>query len=154
MAKNENQCLLWVEITNLMIPAETMTPPRKRKLADWISPHLGRVPLHFTAFHPRLQAPDKPEHPRKRCTAPENRERCGLHYVSEGNITEWRAHQFARAVEDCYYRRSCARCNDNRLRHGACRQCAPQSRAFGRTTVTKQDHPAHQDTRKIQPSKS
>jgi pyruvate formate lyase activating enzyme len=117
---------VWVEITNLMIPTLNDDPAETRKLAEWILANLGPdVPLHFTAFHPDFKLHDKPATPPQTLhTARKIAREVGLHYVYEGNIFTEAANTYCPACNTVVIRRSWHDVQENRLRHGACPNCA------------------------------
>ncbi|HTP68685.1 MAG TPA: AmmeMemoRadiSam system radical SAM enzyme [Dongiaceae bacterium] len=116
---------VWVELTNLMIPALNDDPDETRKLADWILTNLGPdVPLHFTAFHPDFKLQDKPP------TPPETLHRArrialdaGLHFVYEGNIYSDAANSYCPNCQAVVIRRSWHEVTRNDLREGNCPHC-------------------------------
>jgi pyruvate formate lyase activating enzyme len=116
---------VWLEITNLMIPALNDDPGETRRLADWIFDQLGPdVPVHFTAFHPDFKLQDKPPTPpetlhRARAIALE----AGLHYVYEGNIRGAAADTVCPGCQATLIQRDWHRVQSNRLRDGACPDC-------------------------------
>jgi pyruvate formate lyase activating enzyme len=117
---------VWFEITNLMIPTLNDAPDETRRLADWIVEHLGPdVPLHFTAFHPDFKLQDKPP------TTPETLHlaraiaiEAGLHYVYEGNIRAGAGDTRCPGCQGLLIQRDGHRVASNRLRQGACPDCA------------------------------
>jgi pyruvate formate lyase activating enzyme len=79
---------VWFEITTLLIPGLNDSDSELAALARWICDELGPdVPLHFTAFHPDLQARHPATHaaghPHPR---PQIARTAGLHYVYTGNV--------------------------------------------------------------------
>jgi pyruvate formate lyase activating enzyme len=116
---------VWLEITNLMIPALNDDPDETRRLAEWILEHLGPdVPLHFTAFHPDFKLRDKPR------TPPETLHRArqiamdaGLHFVYEGNIFSESANTYCPGCGTVLVRRSWHDVLQNRMRSGSCPEC-------------------------------
>ncbi|HET7451098.1 MAG TPA: AmmeMemoRadiSam system radical SAM enzyme [Thermoanaerobaculia bacterium] len=81
---------VWLEITNLVIPAWNDSDSEIDRMTRWIAETLGNdVPLHFTAFHPDWKRRDVPPTPpatlrRARGIAMRN----GLRYVYTGNIID------------------------------------------------------------------
>jgi hypothetical protein len=64
----KHETRLWFEITNLLIPGANDTDAEIDAMTGWVVEHLGPdVPMHFTAFHPRLEdarpSPDPAGHP-------------------------------------------------------------------------------------------
>ncbi len=121
----KNETSVWVEITNLMIPALNDDPGETRRLAEWILEHLGPdVPLHFTAFHPDFKLRDKPPTPPETLhRAREIAREVGLHYVYEGNIRSKGAHTYCPRCGTLLIRRSWHDVLENRLENGACCEC-------------------------------
>jgi hypothetical protein len=64
----KHETRVWFEITNLLIPGANDTDAEIDAMTGWVVEHLGPdVPMHFTAFHPRLEdarpSPDPAGHP-------------------------------------------------------------------------------------------
>ena len=64
----KHETRVWFEITNLQIPGANDTDAEIDAMTGWMVEHLGPdVPMHFTAFHPRLEdarpSPDPAGHP-------------------------------------------------------------------------------------------
>jgi pyruvate formate lyase activating enzyme len=78
---------VWVELTTLLIPGLNDSDREIDALTAWVAERLGgRVPLHFTAFHPDWRMRDRPPTPlatlrRARAIGLAN----GLRYVYTGN---------------------------------------------------------------------
>jgi AmmeMemoRadiSam system radical SAM enzyme/AmmeMemoRadiSam system protein B/AmmeMemoRadiSam system protein A len=52
---------VWLEVTNLLIPAANDSADEIRRMSDWLLEHLGdQVPVHFSAFHPDYRMQDRP----------------------------------------------------------------------------------------------
>lgn len=57
---------VWLEVTNLLIPAENDKPAEIRELVRWVAAELGKdTPLHFSAFYPTHLLTDRPCTPRR-----------------------------------------------------------------------------------------
>ena len=95
---------VWVELTNLLIPAANDTPDEIRAMCDWIVEQIGPdVPVHFTAFHPDYKLLDRPPTPSETLlVARQQALEAGLKYVYVGNVDD-RQHQST-------YCGSCGRC--------------------------------------------
>jgi len=83
-----HQTQVWVEITNLIIPAANDSPELLERMCRWIGEELGpEVPVHFTAFHPDFRMLDRPPtSPATLNMAYETARRVGLRYVYTGNV--------------------------------------------------------------------
>src|SRR6266513_2185747 len=116
---------VWFEITNLMIPTLNDDPMETRRLAEWISTHLGPdVPLHFTAFHPDFRLQDKPRTPA--ATLDQARQialDAGLHYVYEGNIYSDGSNTYCPKCKALLVRRLWHDVVEYRVHDGACPKC-------------------------------
>jgi pyruvate formate lyase activating enzyme len=121
----KNETNVWLEITNLMIPALNDAPAETRELCEWILAHLGPdVPLHFTAFHPDFKLQDKPRTPPETLHVARAIARdVGLHYVYEGNIHTDAASTSCPSCGTLLIRRSWHEVRENHLRDGHCPQC-------------------------------
>jgi pyruvate formate lyase activating enzyme len=79
---------VWLEIVNLLIPAENDSEEDIRNLILWVKDNLGAdVPLHFSRFHPDYKLLNKPATPVE--TVKRARQMAldlGLKYVYTGNI--------------------------------------------------------------------
>lgn len=142
---------VWFEITNLIIPELNDAPEEIHRLSEWILENLGPdVPLHFTAFHPDFKLRDKPPTPPEtlhaaRATA----QAVGLHYVYEGNIRSDGGHTRCPSCNTLLIRRSWHDVEQNKIRDGACPQCAQEipgrwtnPRAENRATSNEQERAA------------
>lgn len=85
---------VWLEITNLVIPAENDSPAEIRQMCQWIVENLGAdVPIHFTAFHPDFRLRHRPPTPPATLTTAYGiAKELGLRYVYTGNVTD-KTHQ-------------------------------------------------------------
>ncbi|MHB1038333.1 MAG: AmmeMemoRadiSam system radical SAM enzyme [Pirellulales bacterium] len=81
---------VWLEITNLIIPGENDSLEEIGRMCAWLADNVGPdVPLHFTAFHPDYQLPDRPATPLETLVAAhEVARKAGLHYVYTGNVDD------------------------------------------------------------------
>lgn len=81
---------MWLEITNLVIPAQNDDPHQIRLMCEWIVQNLGKdVPVHFTAFHPDYRMVDTPRTPQETLiSAWEIGRGVGLKYVYVGNVLD------------------------------------------------------------------
>src|SRR6202048_1626711 len=141
---------VWFEITNLMIPTLNDDPAETRKLAEWILTHLGPdVPLHFTAFHPDFKLRAKPQTPPETLhRARQLARQAGRHYVYEGNIYSDGAHTSCARCGTLLVRRSWHDVTENRLRNGACRECAVAIPGVWENGAGNSAHSASADTGK------
>jgi pyruvate formate lyase activating enzyme len=79
---------VWLEITNLVIPALNDADEELDAMTSWVVEELGPdVPMHFTAFHPDYKMLDRPPTPshtlsRARSIALGN----GVRYAYTGNV--------------------------------------------------------------------
>jgi AmmeMemoRadiSam system radical SAM enzyme/AmmeMemoRadiSam system protein B/AmmeMemoRadiSam system protein A len=117
---------VWVEITNLVIPAANDSPEQIEAMCRWIVKELNPdVPLHFTAFHPDFRLQDRgPTPPETLAMAHDIARGAGLRYVYTGNIAD-------RERQSTY----CPRCGrvvverdgyelgEYAIRQGQCRHC-------------------------------
>ncbi len=81
---------VWVELTNLLIPAANDQPDEIRSMCDWIMQHVGdEVPVHFTAFHPDYKLLDRSRTPADTLlNARQLALDAGLKYVYVGNVDD------------------------------------------------------------------
>ena len=141
---------VWLEVTNLMIPALNDSEDETRRLCRWLAHHLGdETPLHFTAFHPdyklhNISNTPPPTLHRARQLALE----CGLKYVYEGNIFSGDAgHTVCPGCRRPVIRRSWHSILENRVRpDGGCGYCGYKIK--GRFTTTRNGYPADTHNRK------
>jgi len=81
---------VWIEITNLIIPALNDKSIEIKKLINWVKENLGKnIPLHFSAFYPCYNLADSPPTPLK--TLQKARKLAlkeGLYYVYTGNLPD------------------------------------------------------------------
>jgi AmmeMemoRadiSam system radical SAM enzyme len=84
----KRESAVWLEITNLVIPAANDDMSVIRRMSEWVMSELGPdVPLHFTAFHPDYRMMDCPRTlPATLFEARAIAMECGLRYVYTGNI--------------------------------------------------------------------
>jgi pyruvate formate lyase activating enzyme len=117
---------VWVEVTNLIIPALNDGPREIRRLSEWMLEYLGPdIPLHFTAFHPDFKLQDKPRTPPETLHAARRIALdAGLHYVYEGNIRSDAAHTYCPGCGRIVVRRSWHDVLENTIRDGACPSCS------------------------------
>lgn len=117
---------VWLEITNLIIPAANDNEDDIKRMCDWIVKNLGsETPLHFTAFHPDFRLRDRPP------TPPESLQRAreigvaaGLNYVYTGNVLDPRRQ--STSCPSCRRRvieRSGYNVGDFHIRGGKCSFC-------------------------------
>ncbi len=80
---------VWLEITNLIIPALNDEEGMIRSMCRWIVKELGRdVPLHFSAFYPCYKMMDRPRTPLSTLRrAYEIAVEEGILYVYTGNVS-------------------------------------------------------------------
>ncbi|NIL98803.1 MAG: AmmeMemoRadiSam system radical SAM enzyme [Planctomycetales bacterium] len=81
---------VWLEITNLVIPAANDDRGDIDRMCGWIVENLGpEVPLHLTAFHPDFRMRDRPPTPPDTLIAAYELARAaGLKYVYTGNVLD------------------------------------------------------------------
>lgn len=79
---------VWLEITNLLIPARNDSEPSIRALCDWICEALGDdVPIHFSRFYPQYRLQNIPMTPIESLQkAAEIAANAGLKYIYIGNV--------------------------------------------------------------------
>lgn len=79
---------IWVEVTNLIIPAQNDDISIIRNMCIWIKNNLGDyTPVHFSRFHPQYKARNLPPTPLETLiTARKEALDVGLKYVYIGNI--------------------------------------------------------------------
>ena len=84
------ESVVWLELTNLIIPEANDDPSHVRQMCEWVCENLGAdVPLHFTAFHPDYRMLDTPRTPSETLVrAREIAIDAGLHYVYVGNVVD------------------------------------------------------------------
>jgi AmmeMemoRadiSam system radical SAM enzyme/AmmeMemoRadiSam system protein B/AmmeMemoRadiSam system protein A len=83
---------VWLEVTNLIIPAANDSADELKRLCDWFVDHLGdEVPLHFSAFHPDFRMRDRgPTPPATLERAYEIAQERGIKYTYVGNVHDER----------------------------------------------------------------
>jgi AmmeMemoRadiSam system radical SAM enzyme/AmmeMemoRadiSam system protein B/AmmeMemoRadiSam system protein A len=117
---------VWVEITNLVIPAANDTSDEFQRMCDWVLKELGpSVPLHFTAFHPDFRLRDREGTPRDTLRrAYEIARRMGLNYVYTGNLSD-RQHESTYCPEcgAMVIERDRYQIGQYRLRGNRCTEC-------------------------------
>jgi pyruvate formate lyase activating enzyme len=113
---------VWIEITNLIIPALNDSADEIHRLCDWVVENLGdEVPLHFTAFHPDFKLRDRPPTPAR--TLQEARgiaHARGLKYVYEGNVLGDGSDTFCPSCSRRIIRRSWHHIEEYHLVNGRC----------------------------------
>jgi len=79
---------VWLEVTNLIIPAENDQPSQLAALAKWVCTELGpETPLHFSAFFPTWKLTNRPITPRATLEmARKLALTAGLRHVHLGNL--------------------------------------------------------------------
>jgi pyruvate formate lyase activating enzyme len=79
---------VWLEITNLLIPAQNDDPAEIRKMCEWIKENLGdEVPIHFSRFMPAFKLQNlPPTSVNKLEEAYKIAKDVGLKYVYIGNV--------------------------------------------------------------------
>ena len=79
---------IWLEITNLLIPALNDRPAEIKKMCKWIKENIGTTtPLHFTAFYPCYKVLDIPPTPKNiLLKAKSIADKEGLKYVYVGYV--------------------------------------------------------------------
>ena len=122
----KNESSVWLEITNLVIPAANDDPIKIREMCQWIHSNLGDdVPLHFTAFHSDYRMRETPRtSPETLVHARDIAIETGLNYVYVGNVEDpQRQSSYCPGCGELLISRRWYDVATDQLDHGHCKFC-------------------------------
>lgn len=117
---------IWIEITNLIIPALNDSEEEIKKIAEWINKNIGNeVPLHFSAFYPSynminmLRTSDETIKRARRIALSK-----GLKYVYTGNIYDFEGENtYCWKCKELLIKRNKFYIEKNKIKNGKCFNC-------------------------------
>lgn len=116
---------IWIELTNLIIPAQNDSPQEITDMSQWILDNLGNnVPVHFTAFHPdfKMQHIGRTPLSTLRMAHDIAREK-GLRYVYTGNVYDTGSNTYCPGCHTVLVKRNWHDVTENRIKNNSCPDC-------------------------------
>ncbi len=120
------ECGVWTELTNLLIPGANDDPATISNMCAWIVATLGRdLPVHFSRFHPNYKLLDRPPTPVSTINmAVAIAQGFGIHYVYSGNVAgDPHESTYCPACGARVVKRTGYAVDARNLRDGACAAC-------------------------------
>ena len=114
---------VWLELTNLIVPALNDDMKTIKKMCEWIKENIGPdVPLHFSAFYPCYLMEDVPATPPETVIKARNIAlKAGLNYVYAGNIlAEKEGNTLCPQCGEVLIKRKWFEVEENNIKKGKC----------------------------------